>query len=705
MATSQHPIPRKLWEHPNPKSTAMWKFMQTCNRTHGLNMQTYRELYEWSVGPLRTDFWDELWKASPLIYSGSYTEVVDTTTPMDLIPRWFDGTYLNFAENVLFSASPDNSSVRTTLNKEDEKIALTEIREGNTEVRHLTFGEVRRRVGLLANAMKKRGVKKGDRVAVVASTSFDTFICFMAITSLGGLFSSSSTDMGTKGILERLLQIRPVYVFVDDFAVYNGKTTDLRTKIREIVVGMKDVSEFKGVVTQPRFPGKPAHIQDIPRAITLDGFLLSAHGKDELVFERVAFRDPFLVVYSSGTTGVPKCIVHSVGGILISAMKEGPLHREMKPDSTVLQYTTTGWIMYLVSIQSLTFGSRSVLYDGSPFIPSPKTFLSILEEQRITHFGTSPRFLHEIQKNSIIPRDLFNLASLQAVMTTGMVLTEAQFEWFYDHGFPKNVHLINMSGGTDLAASFTCENALEPVYAGGCQGPVLGTKVEVYDSLIESGPGKAVPHGEPGELVATASFPNQPVFFWGDETGERYRNAYYTRFPHVWTHGDFIEFHPVTGQVIFLGRSDGVLNPSGVRFGSSDIYSVIETHFPEIADSVCVGQRRPQDNDESVLLFLKMKDGEKFTESLVQKVKSKIAEEKTRRHVPRYIFQTWDIPSTVNLKKVELPVKQIVSGKIIKPSGTLANPESLQFYYQFAKIEEVVERIEKEKKSKMDSKL
>ncbi|PVI04358.1 acetoacetate-CoA ligase [Periconia macrospinosa] len=694
---AQAQIPRKLWEHPDPSSTAMYKFLEASNRKYGIDMRTYRDLYNWSVGPKRTDFWAHLWEFAPLIHSGRFTEVVDTTIPMENIPSWFNGTYLNFAENILFTASSDDPSVRTKRGKEDDKIALTEIREGNTDVRHMTYGEVRARVGLLANAMRKMGVKKGDRVAVVASTSFDTFICLMAITSIGGLFSSSSTDMGTKGILERLLQIRPKYVFVDDWAVYNGKTINLRIKIREIVAGMKDVSEFEGVITQPRFPGKPADISDIPRTTKLEQFLENARGNSDLIFERVAFRDPFLVVYSSGTTGVPKCIVHSVGGVLVSNVKEGAFHRQMGPESILLQYTTTGWIMYLSSIQGLMYGSRSILYDGSPFMPSPKTFLSILEEQRVTHFGTSPRFLQELEKQSIIPRELFDLSALKSVITTGMVLSDAQFEWFYDHGFPANVHLANISGGTDLAASFACENALEPLYVGGCQGPVLGTKVEVYDSLIETGPGKAVPDGEPGDLVATASFPNQPVYFWGDDSGERYQNAYYRRFPHVWTHGDFIQFHPVTGQVFFLGRADGVLNPSGVRFGSSDIYSVIEAHFPTVADSVCVGQRRPQDSDESVVLFLKMKEGEHFTESLVQQIKSKIAQERSRRHVPKYVFQTWDIPTTVNLKKVELPVKQIVSGKIIKPSGTLANPESLKFYYQFAKVEEVLENMQKEK--------
>ena len=259
---------------------------------------------------------------------------------MDSIPQWFEGTRLNFAENILYSASPSDPSKRTTEHKDDSKIALTEVREGNTEVRHLSWGELRRKVALLANALRAKGVKKGDRVAVVASTSFDTFITFMAIVSIGGLFSSSSTDMGTKGILERLLQIKPAYVFIDDWTVYNGKTIDLRSKIKEIVEGMQGVRDFKEVVTQPRFPGKPASLEGVPCSVTLEEFVGAAKGNTELTFERVAFRDPFLIVYSSGTTGVPKCIVHSTGGVLISVTKEGKLHREMSPDNVVLQYTT-----------------------------------------------------------------------------------------------------------------------------------------------------------------------------------------------------------------------------------------------------------------------------------------------------------------------------------------------------------------------------
>jgi acetoacetyl-CoA synthetase len=340
MAQSGHPTPRQLWRHPNPQSTAMWRFMQASNRKRNLNMQSFRDLYEWSVGDDRTDFWADMWDASGLIYSGSYTEVVDTTAPMDSIPHWFQGTYLNFAENVLFSADAKDPSKTTTVGKEDDKIALTQIREGNTEVQHMTFGEVRKSVALVANALRAKGVKKGDRVAVVAGTSFDTFVDFMAVLSIGGLFSSSSTDMGTKGILERLLQIRPKFVFMDDWAVYNGKTIDLRPKMKEIVEGMRGVKEFESVVAQSRFPGKPADLSGIDNAISLETLLKAANGKDELVFERVAFRDPFLIVYSSGTTGIPKCIVHSTGGVLVSVMKEGLLHKEMGPDNVVLQYTT-----------------------------------------------------------------------------------------------------------------------------------------------------------------------------------------------------------------------------------------------------------------------------------------------------------------------------------------------------------------------------
>ncbi|KAF1808223.1 acetyl-CoA synthetase-like protein [Eremomyces bilateralis CBS 781.70] len=613
---------------------------------------------------------------------------------MDSIPRWFEGVRLNFAENVLFSPVHGTPTATSTRGKESDKVATTEVREGGTEIRAYTWAQLRSRVALFANALRARGVKKGDRVAVVASNSFDTLCVFLATTSLGGLFSSSSTDMGTKGVLDRLLQIKPRFVFIDDIAVYNGKTTDLRPKIKEILDGMSNVEEFWGAIIQPRFE-RAVDISAISRSETLANFLKSAGGNTKLTFERVEFRDPFLVVYSSGTTGVPKCIVHSTGGILLNSMKEGKLHRDLGPDMVQLQYTTTGWIMYMSSILSLLYGGHAILYDGSPFQPDLKTFIRLVSFLKVTNLGISPRYMHEFQKNNLAPRDIADLSRLRTVTSTGMVLSDALFEWFYDTGFPPHAQLANISGGTDLAGCFSMENPLTPIYVGGCVGPSVGTAIAAYDQTIEGNdgtPGSELEDGVPGELVATRPFPNMPVYFWGDDKGEKYFSSYFKRFNDVWTHGDFIMIHPITKQIFFLGRADGVLNPSGVRFGSAEIYSVIENFFTDqIADSICVGQRRPEDDDESVLLFLLMHPGKKFNQLLVKDVKDRIGKELSKRHVPKYVFETREIPTTVNLKKVELPVKQIVSGKIIKPSGTLLNPESLDFYYKFAKIEELDE--------------
>ncbi|KAL1953974.1 hypothetical protein VTO42DRAFT_1860 [Malbranchea cinnamomea] len=684
------PVPRKLWEHPDPESTNMGKFRRALEQHTGSRFETFSDLYQYSINN-RSAFYDFLWKYFGIIHEGSYTTVVDESARIDSIPAWFKGIRLNFAENVLFSTSAGSSSSPTKAGKEDSKIAVTEVREGKFErIVQLTWGELRGRAGKLMQAMKAAGVRKGDCVAVVASNSIDTLLVFLAVTALGGVFSSSSTDMGVDGILSRLRQIKPRWLFMDDTARYNRKTIDLREKMKSIVQGMQGIKEFQGIVAIPRFASQIADVSAVPKAQTLASFL-AKRKSDVLEFERVNFSDPFLVVYSSGTTGQPKCIVHSVGGVLLNANKEGRLHHEMGEDSVILQYTTTGWIMYLVAIQSLAFGARAVLYDGSPFVPDPSILIRLAEEQRVTHLGISPRFLQELQSNGIKPRNIADLSCLKIVTCTGMVLSDSLFEWFYDEAFPTPVQLANMSGGTDLAGCFGVGNSLSPVFVGGCSGFSLGVPVAVYDDSLEGGIGvKGVPvkDGVPGELVATAAFPNMPVTFWGENGQQRYFEAYFKRFDNVWTHGDIIMIHPVTRHVLFLGRADGVLNPSGIRFGSAEIYSVVESRFSSsIADSLCVGQRRPQDQDETVLLFLLMKPGVPFTKKLVTDVKSAIRRELSPRHVPKYIFQTPEIPTTVNMKKVETIVKQIVSGKKVKPSGTLLNPQCLDYYYQFVDIE------------------
>lgn len=345
--------------------------------------------------------------------------------------------------------------------------------------------------------------------------------------------------------------------------------------------------------------------------------------------------------------------------------------------------------MYAALINHLLVGSRIILYDGSPFTPSATCLLRIAAQEGVTHFGISPRYLLELQRTGVKPRELVDLSALQEVASTGSVLSEPLFEWFYDEGFPKNVHLANLSGGTDICGSFACGNPLEPVHTGGCQGPVLGTPISVFDPTIEGEnvKGKPVADGTPGELVATAPFPNVPLGFWGDQDGKRFRSSYFERFEGCWTHGDFVQQHPTTKQIFFLGRSDGVLNPLGVRFGSAEIYSVLEATFPQIQDAVCVGQRRPQDTDERVMLFVLMKAGAKFSQDLLRDIKREIGKQLSKRHVPAHVFPIPEIPVTSNGKKVELPVKRIVSGEVVTPSATIANPESLKYYYRFVDIE------------------
>jgi len=687
------PIPRKLWEHPDPASTQMYKFKEYLSRKTSLPFPDYDSLYKYSTTH-RDAFWSHTFAFFPLVYSGTVpTPCFDESARMDSIPKWFTGVRMNFAENILFQGDGNGRPVLSP-GKEDDKVAATEVREGSflEPIVDVTWKELRSRVGRLSQAMRARGVGKGDRVAVVASNSLDTLTVFLAVTALGGMFSSSSTDMGVKGVLDRLLQIRPKWLFMDDWAVYNGKTVDLRPKMAEIVKGMAGVREFKGVVSQARWRDRPADVSRVPRAITWAQFLEKGMGREKLVFEKVEFGDPFLIVYSSGTTGQPKCIVHSVGGVILNAHKEARLHRCIDETSAQLQYTTTGWIMYMSAVLVLLAGARMVIYDGSPFVPDIKSFVRLYGEQKVTHLGISPRYLQELQKNKIIPKKVTDLSNLKVVTSTGMVLSDQLFEWFYDEGFPPHAQLDNISGGTDLAGAFGTGNPILPVYVGGCQSLSLGTPVEVYDQTVEGGKGvkgKPVEDGVPGELVATKAFPNMPIAFWGDNGRQKYFDSYFARFDNVWTHGDFIMIHPVTKNVIFLGRADGVLNPSGVRFGSAEIYGIIDAYFGDkIADSICVGRRRPKDNDESIMLFLLMKPGIKFTQSLVNDVKAAIRKETSPRHVPRFVYPTPEIPTTVNLKKVELPVKQIVSGKIIKPSGTLLNPQSLDYYYQFAKVED-----------------
>ncbi|KAF5532712.1 acetoacetate ligase [Fusarium phyllophilum] len=627
--------------------------------------KTFWDLHEYALArPL--EFWSDLFGAANLVYSGSYEQAIDKDARIDDVPRWFKGVSLNFAENILFSGDINGHAQK--IFKEDDKVAITEIREGLNSTKNVSWRELRSLSGQVASALYANGVRKGDRIVAISSNSVETLLVFLGTTWLGGIFSSSSTDMGVEGILQRTRQISPKastfsppyyncsshltflaqFIFMDDAAVYNGKTIDLCDKMGSIVDGMEGCDGFHGVVSIPRF-AQPRDIRHIAKTRAWSSFLDRAHVPSP-PFCRIAFHEPMLICYSSGTTGNPKAIVHSVGGLVLNYFKEGGLHENQGPGTISLQYTTTGWIMYFWSVATLLFGARAVLYDGSPFQPDPKVLLQIAEQFKVTRLGISPRWMNEVAKHNIIPRQEFDLSSLEEVNTTGMVLSDQLFEWFYRTAFPSKVHLANMAGGTDPAGCFGAMNPLTPVYAGGTQGPSLGIDVAIFDTDSAPGPGREVPKGTPGELVVRNPFPNVPVMFWGDALpvatpGSKFHSSYFAHFDHVWTHGDFCVIHPVTGNISFLGRSDGVLNPSGVRFGSADIYSVIERGFADsIADSICVGQRRPIDNNERVLLFVQMKPDKVLDEALKDRIKKAITEDLSKRHVPAFIFETPDIP-------------------------------------------------------------
>ncbi|TFA98824.1 Acetoacetyl-CoA synthetase [Trichoderma ghanense] len=691
-------MPRKLWEHPNRENTIMWRFMKDANKKFGLNLQSFTELYRWSCNS-RSDFYRHLWEFVPYIHEGTYTRVVDESIPITQLPRWFEGVRMNWAENALYSRDTSSSpspEALCKLHKEDDKIAFTEVREGNTDVRHVSWGELRREVGQLAAALKEHGLERGDRVVVVGGHSLRTYVAFLATMWLGGIVSCSSTDMGVGGLLQRAVQINPKFVFFDDGALYNGKTIDLREKIKGMMEGMSECDQLKSFIIIQRF-AKPLDTSTIPKTQRLETFLQAGINKPPPAFVRIDFQDPGVIVFSSGTTGTPKAIVHAVGPMFLSCSKENHVHRDIQQHDVGLQYTTTGWIMYLGSISPNVYGARCVAYDGSPLVPDTKVLLRVAEEQRVTILGAGPRLMGEWMKRGVVPREEFDLGSLQTVISTGMVLPERMFEWFYDRGFPARVQLANITGGTDIAGAFAQENPLDPVYVGGCQNGSLGVPIAAFDhDLPDGSTGTPLPPGQAGDLVATAAFPNMPVFLWNDgpgpAPGPKYRAAYFERFKGVWAQGDFCAIHPLTGAVYLLGRSDGVLNPSGVRFGSADIYVVLEKCFPdEIAESLCVGQRRPQDGDERVVLFVVMRAGLKLDGGLVGRIKGAIARELTKRHVPKYVFEVPEIPVTVNGKKVEMPVKKIISGERVKPSGTLLNPQCLDHFYRYQKIEELEE--------------
>ncbi|PQE14601.1 hypothetical protein CJF31_00008612 [Rutstroemia sp. NJR-2017a BVV2] len=645
----------ELWRHPNPTTTRMWKFMQTINEHNGLNLQTYEELYQWSIKNIAS-FWEETWDFTGITASKKWNtlQVVKDDAPMFPRPDFFEGSRLNFAENLLFPAK---------LNIDPDSPAIIAATESARET--VSWKELRERVRQCANALRTVNVQPEDRVAGFLGNHTNTVVAMLAAASIGAVWTGVSPDTGVAAVLDRLVQIEPVVLFADNGVEYNGRLHESLSKTREIVKELKGLRKLVVFNTVDL----PIDVENMKiengTASTYDEFL-----KD------------------SGTTGKPKCIVHSALGTLIQHKKEHIIHCDIRPQDRLFYFTTCTWMMWHWLVSGLASGATIILYDGSPFKPHSHLSMPLLiQELKITHFGTSAKYLSILEQNAIFPlkqNPPINLSTLRAIYSTGSPLAPSTFKYIYS-AFPPSLNLGSITGGTDIISLFGAPCPLSPVHIGEIQVPGLGMSIHAY-----SPSGTPLPAGSPGDLVCTSPFPSQPTTFFGPSGSSLYRSSYFSTYPSqlIWHHGDFVKFSPSTGGIYMLGRSDGILKPSGVRFGSAEIYNVLLKHFAdEVEDALCIGRRRENDDDETVVLFLKMAEGKEglFGEELVSRVKDVVRRELSPRHVPGVVDRCEEIPVTGNGKKIEVAVKQILCGMNIKTSASVANAECLKWYREWAR--------------------
>ncbi|XP_054852321.1 acetoacetyl-CoA synthetase [Eublepharis macularius] len=654
-----------MWEPDSKRNTHMDQFRAAVAAACGVRLANYNELYQWSVEHY-PDFWAEFWKFSGITFSRLYTEVIDSSKGIADVPEWFRGSRLNYAENLL-------------KHKENDKVALYAAQEGKEEILKVTFGELRQHVALYAAAMRKMGVQTGDRVVGYLPNGIHAVEAMLAAASVGAIWSATSPDFGVNGVLDRFSQIQPKLIFSVEAVIYNGKKHNHLEKLQSVVKGLPDL---KKVVVIPYISSKDSiDISKIPNCIFLEDFLATGKGDQapQLEFEQLPFSHPLFIMYSSGTTGAPKCMVHSAGGTLIQHLKEHILHGNMTSSDVIMYYTTTGWMMWNWLVSALAVGSSVVLYDGSPLVPSPNVLWDLVDRLGITILGTGAKWLAVLEEKNLKPCETHNLQTLHTILSTGSPLKPQSYEYVYKC-IKSSVLLGSISGGTDIVSCFMGQNVTIPVYKGEIQARNLGMAVEAWGDE-----GKPV-WGESGELVCTKPMPCQPTHFWNDENGIKYRKAYFSKFPGVWSHGDYCKINPKTGGIVMLGRSDGTLNPSGVRFGSSEIYNIVEA-FEEVSDSLCVPQYS-KDGEERVILFLKMATNQVFSLDLVRRMKEAIRMALSARHVPSLILETEGIPYTINGKKVEVAVKQIIAGKDVEQRGIFSNPETLDLYRDIPELQD-----------------
>ncbi len=623
------------------------EFIADINDRHGINLSgDYFALHDWAVANPR-DFWSAVWGFCEITASEYGGSVLDRA---ERFPgaRWFPRTRLNFAENLL--------------RYRDDRIALVSLLE-NGERRDISYANLYLRVAKLASGLRAQGVVAHDRVAGFIPNIEEAVVAMLATTSIGAVWSSCSPDFGIDGALDRIGQIQPKVLFVADGYYYAGKASDSLQRVSSIV---ENIDSIEITVVVPLVTRRPT-LTGLPKSILFDDFL--DHAATVVEFEQLPFDHPLYIMYSSGTTGAPKCILHGAGGSLLQHLKEHQLLVDVKRDDVFFYFTTCGWMMWNWLISGLASGATLVLYDGSPFAHNGVRLLDAIDEEQISIFGTSAKFISALRKADKKPCDSHNLSSLKTILTTGSPLSHECFDYVYSD-IKQDVCLSSISGGTDILSCFVGGSAILPVYAGEIQAPGLGMSVDIWDD-------DGCPVRErKGELVCTAPFPSCPLGFWNDSDGSRFRAAYFERWPDIWTHGDYAELTQHGGFIIY-GRSDAVLNPGGVRIGTSEIYRQLET-IVEVLESVVIGQEWM--DDIRVVLFVTLRDGLVLNDALRAKISDSVRENMTPRHVPAKILQVDDIPRTRSGKVVELAVRNVVHGRDVTNMNALENPDSLEFF-------------------------
>jgi len=610
----------------------------------------YEALHRWSVDHL-DEFWSGLWDHCGVVAEAKGGVVLERGATMEE-GRWFPQARLNFAENLLRHRGDADALVFWGEDRVQRRLSRDQL-----------FAQVAR----LAAAMRERGVKAGDRVAAFMPNSTDTVVAMLAASSIGAIFSSASPDFGPQGILDRFGQIEPVMLFATDGYYYNGKAHECLGKLAEIVEGLPTVHT---VVVCP-YLGLDLPEVGIRGAVMLGVFTAPYAAVEGIVFEQLPFDHPLYIVFSSGTTGVPKCIVHRAGGALLLHLKEHQLHGNIREGSRLFYFATCSWVMWNWLASGLASGAALMLYDGSPFAADNHILFDYLQAERFTHFGTSAKFLEACAKLDLAPIRTHDTGSVEVLFSTGSPLMAEGYDYVY-RAFRPGVHVASISGGTDLLGAFVGGNPVLPVWPGEIQCKQLGMAVEVYDEN-----GQPV-RGEKGELVCTAPFPTQPLCFWNDPDGCKYHEAYFSRFENIWCHGDFCEITDHGGYIIY-GRSDATLNPGGVRIGTAEIYRQVD-QIHEVVESAVIGQSWPPEKptDVRVVLFVRLRDGLVLDEALAERIKRQIRRNTTPRHVPARVIQVADIPRTKSGKIVELAIRQVVHGEAVKNTGALANPDALE---------------------------